>query len=69
MPAPFVIDAENIGMTSFSDTIDAVELAKRLGCYIRTTLLDQTVILDGTEDPHELYRRLRESALHRAESA
>jgi hypothetical protein len=57
-PAPFVINVECVGMTSFHDTQKAVELAKRLGCYIRTTLCGKEVVIHGTEDPHDLYRKL-----------
>lgn len=56
--APFIIDAENIGMTSFSDLMCALELARRLRCHIRTKLCGKLVVVDGSEDPHKLYGKL-----------
>lgn len=50
-----IINVENQGMASFHDCMQLTELATRLRCGVRTTILGREIIAMPGDDPHRLY--------------
>lgn len=52
-----IIDVEDGCLASFGATLDMCNLATKLGCAVRCTVLGKAVIANPGDDPHKLYAK------------